>query len=74
VYAGLGIQEVWVFKVNEAAFTVHTLKGDAYEVISSSEILPEAPLDRIAHFALLEDQHEALKAFRAELREAPLRS
>jgi Uma2 family endonuclease len=70
VYAGLGIQEVWVFKVKTAAFALHTLKGDVYEPLLTSEVLPQAPLERIAHYALLEEQHEALKAFRAELRGA----
>jgi Uma2 family endonuclease len=71
VYAGLGIQEVWLFKVKDGAFIVYTLKGDVYETIAQSAVLPEVPLARIAHYALLEEQHEALKAFRAELRSHP---
>ncbi len=74
VYAGLGIREVWVFKVKAAAFALYTLRGDSYERIEVSEVLPEAPLARIAHFALIEDQHEALKAFRAELRDVSART
>jgi Uma2 family endonuclease len=70
VYSGLGIREVWVFKVKDAAFTLYTLKGDSYELLARSEVLPEVPLERVAHFAMLEEQHEALKAFRAELRAA----
>lgn len=73
VYAGLGIPEVWVFKVNAGAFTLYTLKGDVYEVAARSEVLPEAPLERLAHYALLEEQHEALKAFRAELTQVSAR-
>jgi Uma2 family endonuclease len=69
VYRGLGIQEVWIFKVNSRAFSLYTLRGEAYEATAASEILPEAPLDRIAHYALLTEQHEALKAFRDELRD-----
>lgn len=69
VYSGLGIQEVWVFRVKDGTFAVHTLRGDVYEPIGTSEVLPEAPLGRIAHYAQQDDQHEALKAFRAELRD-----
>jgi len=68
VYAGLGIREVWVFHVKEQAFSVYALKGDAHERVATSEVLPEVPLDRLAHYAVLPEQHDALKAFRAELR------
>ena len=66
VYRGLGVREVWLFQ-NEA-FQVMTLKHEKYEPIERSEVFPEVDLQLIARYALLEDQHAALKAFRNELR------
>ena len=66
VYRGLGIREVWLFEAG--AFRVLTLRGDHYEAIPESEVLPEPELPRIAHFAEQPDQHAALRAFRDELR------
>jgi Uma2 family endonuclease len=66
VYAGLGVREVWMFEAG--AFTVVTRRGDHYEQIAASEVLPEVPLERIAHFLTSPDQHAALRAFRDELR------
>src|ERR1041384_7356149 len=68
VYRGLGIREVWVFESGE--FRILTLRGDHYEAIAASEVLPEPNLARIAHFAEQADQHGALRAFRDELRHA----
>ena len=65
VDAGLGIQEVWVFTVKDATCTLHTLEGDSYEVLTKREVLPAASLERIAHVARFEEQHDALEAFRA---------
>ncbi|MES1179041.1 MAG: Uma2 family endonuclease [Myxococcales bacterium] len=67
VYRGLGIREVWVFE--SGAFRIFTLRGDHYEAIPASEVLPEPELARIAHFAELPDQHAALRAYRDELRQ-----
>jgi Uma2 family endonuclease len=66
VYRGLGIREVWVFEAG--IFRVLTLRGDHYEAIPKSEVLPEVDLVRIAHYAMQPDQHAALRAFQAELR------
>jgi len=66
VYRGLGIREVWIFEAG--AFRILTLRGDHYEEIARSEVLPEVDLPRLASFAQRPDQHAALKAFRDELR------
>jgi Uma2 family endonuclease len=68
VYAGLGIREVWLFE--NGAFTIVTLRGDHYERIAASDVFPELPLERVAHYATWADQHAALRAFRDELRAA----
>ena len=66
VYRGLGIREVWVFEAG--SFSILTLRGDHYEAIPASEVLPEPDLATIARFAELPDQHAALRAYREELR------
>jgi Uma2 family endonuclease len=67
VYRGLGIPEVWMFR--DGSFQLFALRGERYEPIERSEIFPEVDLERIAHFAMEADQHAALRAFRAELRQ-----
>ena len=66
VYAGLGIQEVWVFEAGQ--FRILSLEGDTYRVIEVSAFFPEVDLERVAHHAAEPDQHRALRAFRDELR------
>jgi Uma2 family endonuclease len=66
VYRGLGVREVWVFK--DRAFQVLALRGDHYESIAASEVLPEVDLAMIARHATMPDQHAALRAFQDELR------
>ena len=66
VYSRLGIREVWVFE--DDAFRLFTLRGDRYEPLASSEVLPEPDLAEIARFARERDQHAALTGYRAALR------
>jgi Uma2 family endonuclease len=66
VYRGLGVREVWTFEAG--VFRVLALRGEHYVEISSSEVLPELDLVRVAHHATQRDQHAALRAYRDELR------
>lgn len=66
VYRGLGIREVWVYE-NET-FRVLALRGDRYQAISASEVVPELDLARLVQHLGEPDQHASLKAFRDELR------
>ena len=66
VYRGLGVREVWLFEDGE--FRILELQGAAYVPIAKSAVLPEAPLVRVAHYALYADQHRPLREFRDELR------
>jgi len=66
VYRGLGIGEVWLFEDGE--FRVLELQGSAYTSVGASRVLPEVPLVRMACYAVREDQHQALRDFRDELR------
>lgn len=66
VYRGLGIREVWMFE--SGVFTVVALRGERYEPIVISDVFPELDLARLTHFANQPDQHDAIVAFRDELR------
>jgi Uma2 family endonuclease len=66
VYRGLGIREVWTYE--KGVFSLFALRGDRYEPIEASEVLPEVDLAQLAHFAEQPDQHAALKAYRDTLR------
>ena len=67
VYRGLGVREVWLFE--SGSFRVLLLGAAGYAAIDASGVLPEVDLTRLAHFAGMRDQHAALRAYRAELRE-----
>lgn len=66
VYRGLEVREVWVFEHGE--FQLFALRGDRYESLARSEVLPELDPLRLAHLVARPDQHAALKAYRDELR------
>ena len=59
------MREVWLFK--DGSFRVFVLGTKGYEVAPTSSVFPEVDLERLAHYALQPDQHEALRAFRREL-------
>lgn len=67
VYAGLGIEEVWVWK--RGAIRVHRLVDRAYELRERSEILPDLDLAQLESFLPLgASQGRMVKAYRAALR------
>ncbi len=68
VYRGLGVREVWIFR--NGAFDLFALRGETYEALETSEIIPELDLARLAHFAEDPNQPVALRAYRDELRRA----
>jgi len=68
VYRGLGVREVWVYLHEDAKFRLFALRGSAYEVIPSSEVLPELDLAQLVPYLLEPDQHVALRSFRDHLR------
>ncbi|WP_437590407.1 Uma2 family endonuclease [Sorangium sp. So ce1000] len=66
VYSGLGVREVWFWERD--AFHIHALRGEQYEPIAASELIPSLDLVALAGFVRWPDQHEAVKAFRSWLR------
>jgi Uma2 family endonuclease len=67
IYAGLGVRELWVWK-RPGTISVHALRGDNYEEIARSELLPEIDLDVLAGFIAMPSQSQAVRAYRATLR------
>lgn len=66
VYAGLGVPELWFWRQGKIA--VYRLGARGYETRKRSEFLPDLDLGRVAKHAALENQTQAVKAFRDELR------
>ena len=64
VYAGLGVREVWVWERGE--LHAYALRGEAYESVPRSELLPEFDLALVASFVGLR-QSEAVRALRDRL-------
>ncbi len=58
IYRRLGVTEVWFFQ--DHAFAVYGLRGENYEPVSASELLPDLDLVMLADYAMQSDPLEAL--------------
>ena len=67
LYAGLGIGELWIW-TRPGKFSVYILRGNAYEEVAKSELLPGIELDVLAGFVGMPSQSQAVRAYRAALR------
>ena len=67
VYKRLGVQEVWFFKNNH--FEVYHFRGETYEQIEQSEVLPNLDLVMLAGYTIACDPLEAVLEFREKVRE-----
>ncbi len=69
VYAGLGIQEVWVWRSTARSLVVHQLSGRRYEQRDRSAVLADLDLALLASFVRAgESQMALVKEFRSSLR------
>ncbi len=66
IYAGLGVRELWEWR--EGRIDVLVLDGDVYRAVPRSEVLPDLDLAALARFIEIEDQTQAVRAFRQSLR------
>jgi Uma2 family endonuclease len=66
VYRRLGVAEVWFFRDN--TFAVYCLRGEAYEQVSASELLPDLDLTVLADYAARSDPLDALVEYRRGIR------
>ena len=67
IYRGLGVRELWVWR--DSGIEVLALRGDRYEPIDRSEILPELDLDDLATYLQEPSQAKAVRTFRERIRQ-----
>ncbi len=66
VYKRLGIKEVWFFINNQ--FTVYHLRGENYELVAHSELLPDLDLTALAQYVISDYPLDAAIAFREKIK------
>ena len=64
-YKRLGITEVWFWENNQ--LSVYRFRGEEYEEVSNSELLPELDLELLARCVQMPSKLEAMKEFRKNL-------
>ncbi len=69
VYQKLGVREVWFWQNNR--FAVHCLRGDEYEKVPRSELLPDLDLALLAEYVVKSDPLEAVLEFRTRVKSPP---
>jgi len=65
IYRKLGVRELWFWRRGQ--LTVHVLRGDAYEEVAASEVLPGIDLGELAGFLDKPTASQAIRAYRAAL-------
>lgn len=67
VYKRLAVREVWFFQNNQ--FAVYHLRGESYELVAQSELLPNLDLTILAQYAVADDPLDAALEFREKIKE-----
>jgi Uma2 family endonuclease len=62
IYRKLGVREVWVWR--RGRLTVHALRGESYEQIAASEVLPGIDLDQLLSCLDRPTTSQAIRAYR----------
>jgi Uma2 family endonuclease len=68
VYRKLGVREVWIWE--SGRLCLHALRGERYQPITSSELLPELDIGLLERCLASETQTQALVMLRAALSSA----
>jgi Uma2 family endonuclease len=68
IFRGLGVREVWFWR--DEVIEVYELRGGAYSLAPRSGLLPELDLAFLASFLDRPSQTQAVREFRAALRQA----
>jgi Uma2 family endonuclease len=63
IYRRLGVGEVWIWKSNR--LSLHRLRGDRYEAVSASEVLPGIDLQQLLEFLQIRPMTRAVREYRA---------
>jgi Uma2 family endonuclease len=66
IYQGLGVTEVWQWQNGQ--FQIYHLRSTGYEVIASSELLPNLDFSLLTSYVKPADQFDAVMEFRDRLR------
>ena len=66
IYQGLEVAEVWQWQ--KGRFAIYHLRSTGYELISTSELLPNLDMTLLARYVQPEDQFEAVMTFRDSIR------
>ncbi|PSB01047.1 Uma2 family endonuclease [Merismopedia glauca] len=66
IYRGLGVTEVWQWR--DRQFLIHHLGSDGYEIVKSSQLLPNLDFSLLATFVKPAEQFEAVMAYRDAIR------
>lgn len=69
IYARLGVREFWRWKRRAREPEIYVLRGEAYERADRSEVLPDLDLSILSRFIHHESQSQAVREYRAVLRE-----
>lgn len=69
IYRALGVRELWFWR--RGALTIHVLRGDTYEEVVTSEVLPDLDLSELASFLDRPTTSAAMREYRAKLDAAP---
>jgi hypothetical protein len=67
VYRKLGVSEVWIWKKD--ALAVHALRGEQYEAVGRSELLPGLDLELLLRFVRVRPVSRAVREYREALGE-----
>jgi Uma2 family endonuclease len=67
IYRKLNVREVWFWR--RGRLTVHALRGEAYEQIAASEVLPGIDLDELARYLDRPTASQAIREYRAKLQQ-----
>lgn len=65
IYRGLRVREVWIWR--RGRITAHALRGDRYEEVAASEVVPGIDLGEIAGLLDREMASQAMREYRAML-------
>jgi Uma2 family endonuclease len=68
IYRGLGVREVWFW--TRSGLQLHVLRGERYERVERSEVLPELDLALLTSFLGESSQTGAVRRYREALRAA----
>ncbi len=66
VWRKLGAREVWLWR--DDRIEIHALRGERFEQVPRSELLPALDFEHLAHFLNEPDQTRAVRRYRKELR------